>query len=383
MPAVALIASGAGGNSAVASRINAFQRGLTRRGWCVTVVAAEVRPDGSPIEQLLDHAPTAMRSALASVGIEGDVQPAIGLRARHTLRGVGADVAVVSVPPFSLLATAALALDRNVALIVDYRDPWSARHDPTPLARATRAIERRAVRRAAAVVYAGGATLGDLLVRHLRIPSHCLLSVPNGVDPNDLEGLRPFQPRPERNGQSLQLVMAGYWYGRNGPGILVDALERVGPAVAQLAVVGGVSAPLARALEQATGQPVPQHCAVPRRQLYQRLQHADAAIITVDHTCALESRIPAKVYDYLATGVPVIAVCPRDAALLQTPGADRFHHVEQDDIAGLVALLRLACRDRSTLRAGQLGQVPTRDAGMETLHKALHGTLPSRPSEPE
>lgn len=81
----------------------------------------------------------------------------------------------------------------------------------------------------------------------------------------------------------------------------------------------------------------------------------------------MESCIPAKVYDYLATGIPVLAVCPPGAALLQIPEARRFHHVHHGDIDGLVTLLRRAMRDRKTLRAGSLGEGPTREQGVETL----------------
>ncbi|MGH3709124.1 MAG: hypothetical protein ACRDRQ_13715 [Pseudonocardiaceae bacterium] len=129
-------------------------------------------------------------------------------------------------------------------LVLDYRDPWSARHAPPLLARTTRTIERRAVRRAAAVVYAGGPAFGDLLVRHLRLPPHRVISVPNGFGIADIEGLSDTQVRRHRNGQPLQLAMSGYWYGRNGPGILADALRCVGPTVAQLTVIGGVSPPI-------------------------------------------------------------------------------------------------------------------------------------------
>lgn len=77
------------------------------------------------------------------------------------------------------------------------------------------------------------------------------------------------------------------------------------------------------------------------------------------------------VYDYLATGVPVIAICPRDAALLQLPGARRFHHVHHRDVHALVALLKLASQDRTILRPGRLGEGPTRELGIEALHRAL------------
>lgn len=372
-PTVALVAVGLHGNGAVGSRIGAFARGLARHGWDVTVIDPPSPPN--TMERLLDHAPTVLRSILENAGVEGDVLPAVGWRTRRMLRGVTTDVVVVSVPPFSLSGAAAMALDQQVPLVLDYRDPWGARHTPPLLARATRSLERRILRRAAAVVYAGGPAFGDLLVRHLRLPPNRAVSVPNGFDPADLQDLPGAQVRPERNGQSLHLVMNGYWYGRNGPGILRDALQRVGPAVARITVVGGVSPPIAAQLTRATGLPLAVHVARSRRELYEQLQLADAAVVTTAHTSAGESRIPAKVYDYLATGIPVIAVCPPGVALLQIPEARRFHHVHHRDIDGLVTLLRRAMGDRTALRTGKLGEGPTREQGVDTLHTTLHRLL--------
>lgn len=108
-----------------------------------------------------------------------------------------------------------------------------------------------------------------------------------------------------------------------------------------------------------------------RRKLYEQLHQADAALVTTDNASAPESRIPAKIYDYLATGVPVIAVCPPGAALLNIPEAQRFHHIHHRDIDGLATLLRNAMRDRATLRPGILRAGPTREQGVATLHTLL------------
>ncbi|MGH3854753.1 MAG: hypothetical protein ACRDR6_14915, partial [Pseudonocardiaceae bacterium] len=197
----------------------------------------------------------------------------------------------------------------------------------------------------------------------------------NGFDAADVEGLTEVPLRPERNGQPLDLVMNGYWYGRNGPGILPHALRQVGPAVVELTVIGGVSPPIAAELRRATGRPPAPHPAGSRRQLYERLHQADAALVTTDNASAAESRLPAKVYDYLATGVPVIAVCPPDAALLHIPEARRFHRVHHRDVNGLATLLRGAMRDRTVLRPGTLRAGPTRDHGITTLHTLLRSLV--------
>ncbi|MGH3836442.1 MAG: glycosyltransferase [Pseudonocardiaceae bacterium] len=195
-PRVTLVAAGADANNAVGGRIDAFGSGLTQRGWHVTVIDPPLPPTGL-VGRLLTHTPAVLRSVLENVGVEGDLRPGAGWGAHQALGGVAADVAVVSVPPFSLLGAAAVTLDPRVPLVVDYRDPWSARRHPPLLARATRPIERHALRRAAAVIYAGGSALGDLLVRHLEITPNRMISVPNGFDAADVEGCTMW--RADRN----------------------------------------------------------------------------------------------------------------------------------------------------------------------------------------
>lgn len=232
-PRLALVAAGVGGNGAVGSRVGAFARGLDQRGWDITLI--DPAPSSATVaDRLFAHLPLALRSMLERAGIEGDIRPAAGWRAWHELRAVATDVVIVSVPPFSLLGTTVAALDPRVPLVVDYRDPWSARHHPPPLARMTRTIERYALRRAAAVVYAGGPVLGDLLIQHLRLAPDKVMSISNGFEPADAAHLHAVPVRPERNGAPLDLVMSGYWYARNGP-----KSRRVRFPRSRLVLVGG------------------------------------------------------------------------------------------------------------------------------------------------
>lgn len=368
---VTLVAVSARSASAVGSRITAFASGLTVRGWTVDVADISRAPARVPsrISGAIDQFAGMLRGTLEEWGFEGDVMPLTGWRARTSLRNVRSGVAVVSVPPFSLLWVAAWALPAPIPLVVDYRDPWSTRHAPPLLARVTRSLERRAVGRAVAVTYAGGPQIGELLARFSGMAPARVVSVRNGHDPADLARVPPVVPG--RNNGPLDLVFAGYWYGRNGPGILLDALARVGPSVATLTVVGGCSPSIQRRFEREAGRaPVPRQ-ALPRNALYQRISRADAAIVTLDPSSAVESRIPAKAYDYLAVGVPVIAICPPEAALLHAAGAGRFHHIDHRDIEGLAALLRRAATDRALLKPGPPGVGPTRDEGTDALHNLL------------
>jgi hypothetical protein len=372
MKTVAFIAAGASqSGSAVGARIGAFARGLDRSAWQVRVFdVAPPRP--SRYQVLIEQAvPPRLRALLDASGCEGDIMPSVLWHARRRLRAVRADVAVVSVPPFSLLA-AALFLPRRIPLVVDYRDPWSARERPHPLGRASRGLERLAARRAAAVAFAGHPRLGQLLSEKLGIPARRVVAVANGIDPVDLDGVAPHSVKAARNGTPLDLVFVGHWYGRNGPGILLDALEYVSPNATRLTILGTVSPSIAERISTATGGSHIRAETLSRAALCHRLAEADAAIVTMDYTSAVESRVPAKIYDYVGVGVPVIVVCPSDTGLLTMPEAQRFHHVDHRDTDGLIRLLRQAASDRKILNGGLAdGHRYSRTAGVSVLHDLL------------
>lgn len=374
---VALIAAGLdAGHNAVAGRIESLASGLAARSWSVHVVSLNRSPGRT--EGLIARAPAGLRRVVEYLGIEGDVMPGTGLRASAAARRVDADVAVISVPPFSLLAIA-LWSTGTTRIIVDYRDPWNARRQPPPLARLTRPLERAALGRAVAVTYAGGAELGYRLTADLGVPPSRIFSVPNGFDLQDLDTVDEPSVGPHRNGRPLDLVFVGFWYGRNGPVRLPEVLARAGPDVVNLTVIGAIAPPLRCALLQALGSAPTEVNPMGRKRLYRRLATADAAVIALDSSSAIESRIPAKVYDYLAVGVPVIAICPSNAAFLHVDGTDRFHHFTPDAVDAVTTFLRHAVEDRSILRLGRPGAGPSRQQALPAFEQAVELALADHP----
>jgi glycosyltransferase involved in cell wall biosynthesis len=276
------------------------------------------------------------------------------------------------VPPFSLAVAAALLLPRETPLVVDYRDPWNARLQAPPLARVLRTLERIVARRADAITFASDTRLRQLSADVLGVRDYRIHAVPNGIDPQDLIGVPPDPPAAVAD-RPLDLVYSGQWYGCHGPGIIIDALAAVGPDVARLEVLGHLPGSIRNAMRDA----VPAgglHLTAPkpRLALYQRLQRADVALVTLGPTTAVESCLPAKSNECLAVGVPVIAICPPEAALLRMPGAARFHHVHHDDSKALIALLRDARANRSRLRRGAIEvEAISRERGVRELDRVL------------
>lgn len=113
-----------------------------------------------------------------------------------------------------------------------------------------------------------------------------------------------------------------------------------------------------------------------RPSLYRRISKADAVVVPLDHGSAVESRIPTKVYDCLATGVPLISLCPRDAAVLSAPGSARIHHFEPEEARRLATFLTDAAADRSVLRSGPVGDGHTRTDSAARFRKILEDLVP-------
>lgn len=340
-----------GSRSAMAARIAGFEAAFERAGWSV-VKLGDGRSGASWLERGLERLlPQRALEMLRRWGIQGQVQPGSGLRLARALVGPSAgDVVVLSVPPISLLA-AVLVRFRRRAVILDYRDAWAVSERPPPLARLCRPLERAAIKRSWAITFAGGPVLGSRLGRIARPISGEIVAVANGVDAADL-------PRVKSCGRSedgpLDLVIAGQVYGDNDWEGLVRALRSLPPLGFRLEILGnqpdyvrGWFAPL--------GDRVRWTPATDRRTLYSRLARADAGLVAVGESDDWRTRIPVKVYEYLACGLPVIALCPEGAALLDV--APLAHQFANEDWKGLADLLALASADPSILRAPPIGTV--------------------------
>jgi hypothetical protein len=72
-------------------------------------------------------------------------------------------------------------------------------------------------------------------------------------------------------------------------------------------------------------------------------------------------------YDYLAVGVPCLAVTPPGAAVRYLSEASGFHHIDHRDAASVEEFLRRAAADRTVLRPGRRGAGPTRDQAAEAV----------------
>lgn len=118
---VAIIASGVSSAGAVSGRVSSIAAGLRASGWTVDVI--DLTPKNlSRARALMDRLPPSASRLAEAAGFEGDVIPSISVAAKNAAAQVSASVAVVSVPPFSLLPALTRGIPASIPLVIDYRD---------------------------------------------------------------------------------------------------------------------------------------------------------------------------------------------------------------------------------------------------------------------
>ena len=264
----------------------------------------------------LSRARKALSAALALPDRENSwLLPAIWQGCRGC-RNAPPDVVYSSGPPFTAhLAGFALARLFRRPWVADFRDPWARapwREDRFEFERrAWGVFERWVVRSAQAVVFVTDTNRRDFIRQYPAEATRFFL-VPNGCDSNDFAGLAP---RPQRDSDRFVLLHAGSLYGARNPASLLRA---VASASAKGSIDGsrftlrfigrlglqGVDLPgVARSLGL---EPIVEFAShLPRRDCLQEMLDASALLIVQPVTTV---SIPAKLYEYMAAGRPILAL---------------------------------------------------------------------------
>jgi glycosyltransferase involved in cell wall biosynthesis len=338
-----------------AKRFSFLTREFTRMGFDVHVIARELRdtPHGGadhtlPLHGTVHRVPNpfdlprkgkgwwtrivnaVFRRVLAPVGLEYFWARAATRKALEVARSLPPGVIIATSPPHAAqIAGGRVARRLGWPLILDYRDPWSAYDWPdwhrgglTQWIAAR--IESRLVRASAA--------------RVLNTPSmrdwfeDCFASAPksgNHVVPNGFDAV-PAQESPSADGP-LRIVHAGEIYGSRSLLPLLAAAAAVQSRHPERAIRVTTYGALPAAERQRVRDAgldgfVEERPRIPFRQLFTELQRAHVLLAIVSEHMTYST--PYKVYDYMASGRPILGLAPRDAAL---------HELLADSGAGLTA----------------------------------------------
>ncbi len=288
---------------------------------------------------------------------------ATGLR---LIREGGIEAIYTTYPP----ATAhliGLRLSKRTGLpwIADFRDPWVEDSMPALRRRLEGWLEQRVLASADRVICNTPAMRRWFLERYPNLPPTRFVTIPNGYDEADFHGIKPVV----RKGFDI-LYPGMISAGNRNPRPLLDglrlALERgwLPRAGVRLTFLGAGAYGETRAFREAiaerglTGLCEVTVQRVPYGQAVARMAGADLLVVLGEplgeSTATRAARrwshlqVPAKVYEYLRLGRPLLALVSGGAVaeLLQETGAGR--PVAPTDVEGIAAALRAAYAERRT-----------------------------------
>ena len=284
-----------------------------------------------------------------------------GLRVLRTGRF---DAILSSAPPYSgHLAAAMLARLAGVPLVTDFRDDWvgNPRHVyPTAAHRALHAwLERWTLRHSSAAVTINASLRNRFLRRnHAVIEPRRFHIVEQGYDPDDFADLPAKEPT-----ATMTWVHSGIFYDVQTPDHVLHAMQaflrRYPEARAQIRLeFVGLVPERSKALAERLGlagivryEGYLDHADVP-----ERLARADVLWMTIGSQPGAESISSGKLYEYVGSGRPIVALVPEGVAAATVRAYDAGWIAPPEDVDAIEGVIEAA------YTAWRDGQLPTADA---------------------
>lgn len=220
---------------------------------------------------------------------------------------------IASGPPFSSFR-AALRVSRRagIPLILDYRDPWTGYRWERAIPKTLRNLEWRLVSQASAAVFCTKRMRESFLSTFPEFPAEMTEVVTNGYEEPVAEGSRPALP-------GIHIAHAGSLYGRRNLAMMAEPISmymaKHGKPVS-LHHWGSVRPEDSAAYEKEGLYGVLQiHPPVSHGEMLARLKGSDALFCPSGGDVAYA--LPYKVFDYMATGIPILAATPKDSELAE------------------------------------------------------------------
>lgn len=260
-----------------------------------------------------------------------------------SLRGLGirkVDAVLTSGPPHSVHLTGCfLKTMKRVPWVADFRDPWTDIHYYSRMERSKlaesfdRFMEKRVLKRANRVV-----TVSPSWARLLSERSEQQVGViPNGFDESDFRNLES----PERS-EKFRVVHVGSLYSARNPDAFWEAIRRFREETGENVYFQGVGriGQDVKASAFASGAETEWVPYTSHSEAIRHMSQADLLLLSTETQENEAGHITGKIYEYLATGRPILAVgTPNgdaDLLLQSTSGGALFG---RDDVEGILTFL--------------------------------------------
>lgn len=230
-------------------------------------------------------------------------------------------IMATSPPPTALLVGMILSATYRVPLVSDFRDPWTefTLHEWLSNRRRRRIeefLEHTVLKRSARIINVTPPRTDALAAKYPGIPRERFVTITNGFDLCDYG-----QPEPPPRNDRLTMVYTGSFYYDRQPTVFLDALAEAiehHPAIrADLRIVfagGGEDALDAGIIERALGDVIHTAGYLPYKESVALQKRADVLLLFLGPSRISETWYPAKLFEYIATGRPVLAMVPNSAA---------------------------------------------------------------------
>lgn len=271
-------------------------------------------------------------------GQAGWIVPAVrqGLK---TIRSEDIEAIMATGKPWSgLVIGATLSKLTGKPLFADFRDPWMT--NPYRLSASASKnlgeakLEESVVRQATVVIATTDELRDEFLTRFPSEPREKFVSLLNGFDPEVTP--QPVERSTLREGV-FQILHAGFIYGLRDPKTFLEGLhvaiqeEGIDRDRVQVTLLGSID--LAYDLDDALaelnlGNTVHAKGQVPFEEVGKALGHADLLLLLQPGT---KTQIPSKLFEYIASGKPILAVTPLDGGTARLVDREGFGLVASPD----------------------------------------------------
>lgn len=247
--------------------------------------------------------------------------------ARRVIRRYGIEGVVVSAPPFSAyrIGTRLKKEFPHIKLIADCRDDWLGYYmqeydfyKSPSLRRRAAALERDLVESANLVVCVTRTIAGETRARYPELPDGRFAHVPNGYDPEAFAG---FHPRPHGTSK-IVVTYTGTLHKSSSARYYLDGLDALPEdlrARFETRFIGRIPEEEARYLRDRKTA-IRQFGFLPQAEALRWLEETDYLLVTMMHAGSMTG----KVFEYLATGKPILAFGPHGSEIervIQETGA--------------------------------------------------------------
>ncbi len=237
-------------------------------------------------------------------------------RARQLIRKHGIKHVLVTAPPFSsyLIAIRLKAEMPELNIVADYRDDWLGYYvteyeyyNSDFMRRRAAEIERKVVESSNLVVCVTRTITEIMRKRYSDQPAEKFAWIPNGYDPESFTG---FQPK-SHGTSKIVVSYTGTLHASSSARFYLDALDTLPESMRarfETRFIGRITDEEKARLRDRKSAVV-QIGFLPQDELFGRLEETDFLLLTMMHAGSMTG----KIFEYLATGKPILAVAPRDS----------------------------------------------------------------------